>query len=219
MKIKIGKATDNDVVFNDLYMSRYHAMLYTDDKGDLILEDTGSTNFTYVKDIQIVKKKVVPEDKVAFGKYCVLTINEILHKSNDYSYDFEQLKSVYDEYIKEKIRIQSSNQFKARLYQSLPFAFIAVGGLALSFLGHVIKVKGLFIFSIILATCVPTVGVYLGARQAAKIPALMQNLANQFKTDYVCPKCGAFLGEIPYESLRSKKQCPVASCKAKWVRT
>ncbi|MDR3267055.1 MAG: FHA domain-containing protein [Tannerella sp.] len=219
MEIKIGKATDNDVVFDDLYISRYHALLYTDDKGNLILEDTGSTNFTYVNDIQIVRKKVLPENKVSFGKHSVLTISEILHKSNDYSYDFEQLKSVYDEYIKTKIRIQSSNQFKTRLFQSLPFAFIGVGGLALSFLGHAIKEKGLFIFSFVLAVCVPTIGVYLGARQAAKIPALLQNLANQFKIDYVCPKCGAFLGEVPYESLRSKKQCPVASCKAKWIRT
>jgi hypothetical protein len=219
MKIKIGKATDNNVIIDDLYISRYHALLYTDDKGNLILEDTNSTNGTFISDIQIVRKKVLPEEKVTFGKGNMLTISEILHKTNDYSYDFEQLKSVYDEYIKEKIRIQSSNQFKIRLFQSLPFAFIGVAGLVLGFLGHAIEDKTLFIFSFILAICAPTLGVYFGARQAAKIPALLQHLANQFKIDYVCPKCGTFLGEIPYESLCSKKQCPVASCKAKWIRT
>jgi hypothetical protein len=217
MKLKIGKAADNEVIIDDLYVSRYHAILYTDDKGDLILEDTNSTNATYVNDIQIVKKKVRLGDKVSFGKEYKLTISDILHQAYDYSYDFEQLKQVYDGYIKEKIRIQSSNQFKTRLFQSLPFAFIGVGGVVLGFLGH--ANKGIFIFSFILALCAPTIGVYFGARQAAKIPALLQNLSNQFKIDYVCPKCGTFLGEIPYESLRNKKQCPITSCKAKWVRT
>ncbi|MDR0836590.1 MAG: FHA domain-containing protein [Tannerella sp.] len=219
MKIKIGKATDNDVVIDDLYMSRYHALLYTDDKNRLILEDIGSTNGSYVNGIQIVKKKVALDDKIVFGKEYVLTIKDILHRIGDYSYDFEQLKPIYDQYIKEKIRIQSSNQFKTRLFQSLPFAFIGVAGLALGFFGHVSKDRGLFIVSFILAVSAPTIGVYFGARQAAKIPALLQHLANQFKIDYVCPKCGTFLGEVPYESLHSKKQCPIASCKAKWVRT
>jgi uncharacterized protein YacL (UPF0231 family) len=220
MKVKIGKAMDNDVVIDDSYTSRYHAVLYTDDKGDFIIEDTASTNGTFINDIQIVKKKVQPEDKVTFGKEYTLTVNEIMHKANDYSYDFEQLQLIYNVYIKEKIRIQSSNQFKTRLFQSLPFAFIGVTGVVLGFLGKLGEGnRGLFILSFLLAVSAPTIGVYFGARQAAKIPALLQNLANQFKIDYVCPKCGAFLGEIPYESLRNKKQCPIASCKAKWVRT
>jgi ribosomal protein L37AE/L43A len=217
MTIKIGKASDNDIVIDDSYLSRYHAVLTIDDKSNFILEDSNSTNGTFVNDIQIIKKKVVSGDKVTFGKEYTLTISEIMHTIDDYSDDFSKLKSVYDKYIKEKIRIQSSNQFKTRLFQSLPFAFVGIVGVALGFMGH--ANKGMFIVSLILAVCAPTIGVYFGARQAAKIPALLQNLANQFKIDYVCPKCGTFLGEIPYESLYNKKQCPVASCKAKWVRT
>jgi rubrerythrin len=59
------------------------------------------------------------------------------------------------------------------------------------------------------------IGIYMGAKQAAKAPKMLQDLANQFKIDYVCPKCGTFLGEIPWESLANKKQCP--SCKARWT--
>jgi hypothetical protein len=79
--------------------------------------------------------------------------------------------------------------------------------------------KPFFVISFIIAICAPTLGIYLGARQAAKIPALLQNLANKFKIDYVCPKCGTFLGDIPWESLHNKKNCPASSCKANWVRT
>jgi hypothetical protein len=77
----------------------------------------------------------------------------------------------------------------------------------------------LFAICLVLAICAPTLGIYLGARKAAKIPGLLQELANQFKIDYVCPTCGTFLGEIPWESLANKKQCPISACKAKWIRT
>ncbi|MDR0698292.1 MAG: FHA domain-containing protein [Tannerella sp.] len=216
MKVKIGKAADNDFVINDPQASRYHAQLTQDEKGYLLLEDLGSTNGTFVNDCQIVKKIVSAADKVAFGANYVLTINDILKRDNDYSDEFAHLKKVYDEYIKEKIRIQSSNQFKTRLFQSLPFAVIGVVGVVLGFMGH--ADKNIFILSFVLAVLAPTTGIYFGARQAAKIPAQLQHLANQFKIDYVCPKCGIFLGEIPWESLCNKKHCQVSSCKAKWVR-
>ena len=217
MKIKIGKAPDNKIIINDPQVSRYHALLTQEDNGDLLLEDLGSTNGTFVNDSQIIKKKVVAEDKVTFGAIYTLNISDILKCDNDYSEEFVRLNEVYEVYIKEKIRIQSSSQFKTRLFQSLPFAIIGVLGIVFGFMRD--ADKGLFIFSFILAICAPTIGIYFGARQAAKIPAKLQNLANQFKIDYVCPRCGTFLGEIPWESLSNKKQCPISSCKAKWIRT
>lgn len=217
MRIKIGKANDNDFVINDPQVSRYHALLIQDEKRDLLLEDLGSTNGTFVNNSQIIKKHVTSEDKVTFGTDYTVSIRDILKRDNDYSEEFASLKGIYDDYMKEKIRIQSSNQFKTRLFQSLPFAVIGVTGIVLGFMGH--TNRGFFVFSFILAVCAPTIGIYFGARQAAKIPAQLQHLANQFKIDYVCPKCGTFLGEIPWESLSNKKQCPVSSCRAKWIRT
>ena len=218
MKISIGKATDNKYIINDQQVSRYHASLTKEDDGDIILEDLNSTNGTFVNGVQIIKKKVLAKDKVSFGNAdCILYISDILKFDNDYSEDFALLKNIYDVYIKEKINIQSSNQFKTRIFQSLPFGVIGILGVVLGFMGH--ANNGLFIFSIIMAVCAPTIGIYFGARQAAKIPAKLQSLANQFKIDYVCPKCGTFLGEVPWESLQNKKQCPLSSCRAKWVRT
>ena len=216
MKIKIGKAPDNKLIINDPHVSRYHALFTKDDNGELFLEDLGSTNGTFVNGNQIIKKKVLADDKVTFGTNYTLTISDILKYDNDYSEEFAHLNDVYELYIKEKIRIQSSSQFKTRLFQSMPFAFIGVLGIVLGFRN---AEKGLFIFSFILAVLAPTIGIYFGARQAAKIPAQLQNLANKFKIDYVCPKCGTFLGEVPWESLQNKKQCPISSCRAKWIRT
>jgi hypothetical protein len=43
----------------------------------------------------------------------------------------------------------------------------------------------------------------------------MSAAQDQFKIDYVCPKCGTFLGELPWGSLAKRKSC---QCKARWIR-
>ena len=48
MKIKIGKAEDNDFIVNDPHVSRHHACLVREDHGCWLLEDLGSTNGTFV---------------------------------------------------------------------------------------------------------------------------------------------------------------------------
>ncbi|MDR1403845.1 MAG: FHA domain-containing protein [Tannerellaceae bacterium] len=216
MVITIGKAADNDVVVNDPYVSRYHARLLRDEEGCLFLEDIASTNGTFVNGSRIVKKKVSLTDTVLLGEKYKLELSEVLKTGNDYSEEFARLKDIYDKYVEQKVKIQSSNQFKTRLFQALPFAFIGILGVLISALGKGSAV--LFGISLFVTICVPTVGIYLGAKQSAKIPRQLQDLSNRFKIDYVCPKCGTFLGEIPWESLSNRKQCPVSSCKAKWVK-
>lgn len=216
MMIKIGKADDNDFVVKDPHVSRYHARLIREEGGHLILEDTASTNGTFVNGIQIIKKRVTPTDTIRLGDSYVMNLRNVLKYNNDYSEEFASLKKVYDDYIQAKVKIQSSNQFKTRLFQSLPFALPGIVGVIIGFLG-----KGSpewFGLSLFITVCAPTVGIYLGAKQSAKIPHQLQEIANQFKIEYVCPKCGTFLGEIPWESLKNKKQCPIHSCNAKWVK-
>ena len=213
MIIRLGKATDNEVVADHPHVSRHHARLTRDQEGRLLLEDLGSTNGTFVNDAQVLRKYVVPTDRVRLGDASEWLVSEILKYNNDYSAEFELLKRVYDDYVDAKVKIQSANQFKTRLLQSLPFAIPGIVGVIVGFLG-----KGSmtwFSVSLLITGCAPMIGIYLGAKQSARTPAQLQALANQFKIDYVCPKCGTFLGEVPWESLRNRKQCP--ACKAKWV--
>ena len=128
MIIKIGKANDNDFVVNDPHVSRHHAKLVREEGGCWLLEDLGSTNGTFVNGSQIVKKHVTPSDTIKLGDNYVLNMSEALKSSNDYSEEFAALKQVYDNYIQAKVKIQSSNQFKTRLFQSLPFAIPGVVG-------------------------------------------------------------------------------------------
>ncbi len=214
MKITIGKAPDNDLVADEAQVSRHHACLYRTDDGAYMLEDLQSTNGTFVNGVQIVRKRVTQADRICLGDAYETSLEAILKAGNDYSEEFARLKPVYDEYIREKIRIQSSNQFKTRLFQALPFAIPGIIGVLIGFAG-----KGSptwFAVSLLITVCAPVIGIYFGARQSAKIPEQLQALTNQFKIDYVCPKCGTFLGEIPWESLKNKKHCPVPTCRARW---
>ena len=217
MIVKIGKAPDNDYRIDDAQISRYHARLSAEpQQADWLLEDLDSANGTFVNGIQIVRKRITAGDEIRFGMNHHTNLGRIVAAKNDYSEAFAALKPVYDRYIQQKIKIQSGNQFKARLFQALPFALPGVIGIVIGFLG-----KGnplLFGCSLFVAICAPVVGIYFGAKQAAKVPSLLHALGDQFKIDYVCPKCGTFLGEVPWESLRNRQQCPVSSCKANWVR-
>ncbi len=215
MIIKIGKNNDNDFVVNDPHISRHHARLIREENGCWLLEDLNSTNGTFVNGSQVVKKRVSLKDRIQFGENYSTSVPEILKFNNDYSEEFASLKAIYNTYIEQKVKIQSSNQFKTRLFQALPFALPGIVGVIIGFLG--IGSPTLLGVSLFITICAPTVGIYMGAKQSAKIPQQLQDLTNQFKIDYVCPKCGTFLGEIPWESLANRKQCPVTSCKAKWV--
>jgi FOG: FHA domain len=214
MIVNIGKAEENDLVIDNSSVSRNHARLYTDGSAGWILEDLNSTNGTFVNEIQILKKNITSSDRIRFGNSDTYSLNDLLHANNNYSEEFEKLKKIYQSYIEEKVKIQSSNQLKTRLFQSLPFALPGIIGVTIGFLG-----KGspeMFGISLFITILAPTIGIYMGAKQASKVPLQLQILADNFKINYVCPKCGAFLGEIPWESLANKKQCP--SCKAKWVK-
>ena len=137
--ITIGKANDNEYVVNDPSVSRHHAQLTYEEEGHWILEDLGSTNGTFVNGIQIARKQVTSKDVIKLGNSYVLDLAEVLKANNDYSEEFAALKQVYDNYIQAKIKIQSSNQFKTRLLQSLPFALPGIIGVLIGSPGKEVR--------------------------------------------------------------------------------
>ncbi len=216
MDITIGKSPDNDFIADNAEVSRHHARLLQTADGDYLLEDLQSTNGTFVNGVQIIRKRVKETDNLRFGDTFETTLSDILKAGNDYTKEFAALKGVYDEYVSEKIRIQSSNQFKTRLFQALPFAIPGIIGVLIGFLGK--GSASWFAVCLLITVCAPVAGIYLGAKQSAKIPEQLQELTNRFKINYVCPKCGTFLGDVPWESLKKKRKCPVPTCHARWSK-
>lgn len=75
LDIRIGRATDNQVVLDDLLVSRYHAVLRrTGNQWELV--DNHSANGTYVNGNRIVRAIIGPNDIVGIG-------HQLLHLSGD----------------------------------------------------------------------------------------------------------------------------------------
>lgn len=64
--LMIGKATGNDILLDEEGVSRYHARLSIDGT-ELVLEDLGSTNGTYVNSKRVERCALMPKDKITIG--------------------------------------------------------------------------------------------------------------------------------------------------------
>jgi pSer/pThr/pTyr-binding forkhead associated (FHA) protein len=67
----IGRARDNDVVIDNLSVSRHHAKLLLRD-GQVILEDQGSENGCLVNGRSVARAVITDEDEIFIGKHQIL---------------------------------------------------------------------------------------------------------------------------------------------------
>lgn len=67
----IGRARDNDVVIDNLSVSRHHAKLFLRD-GQVILEDQGSENGCLVNGRSVARAAITDEDEVFVGKHQIV---------------------------------------------------------------------------------------------------------------------------------------------------
>lgn len=127
---------------------------------------------------------------------------------NHYREEFRKLKDVYDKYTADKVAIQRESGM-ANFYRMLPMTLMALVSMgaacipALRILSPFIAVigLGLLVFSLFKS--------FNGSRNN---PEKLEALNKQFMIDYVCPKCGNFLGFLPFENLETR--LPVTSVNA-----
>lgn len=77
----IGKSPDNHIVLNYSDVSRKHAVLYKDTNGNIVIEDTNSTNGTYVNGIRITSKVLQRGDKVTITRNYPLNWENVFSSS------------------------------------------------------------------------------------------------------------------------------------------
>jgi ABC-type multidrug transport system ATPase subunit len=65
--VRIGRSADNDLVLEDLQVSRHHAELSRDASGDWVLVDLGSHNGTFVNGSRITRERLAETDLVSFA--------------------------------------------------------------------------------------------------------------------------------------------------------
>jgi len=66
LSVKIGRETDNDVIFNDDSVSRHHATLRSS-KGHYFVHDLKSANGTFVSGNRILDAEISDGDRIRFG--------------------------------------------------------------------------------------------------------------------------------------------------------
>jgi pSer/pThr/pTyr-binding forkhead associated (FHA) protein len=67
-EIMIGRNTENDIVIENLAVSKLHAKIVKQD-GAYYIEDLNSTNGTYLNKIRITKKDLKNNDIIIIGKH------------------------------------------------------------------------------------------------------------------------------------------------------
>lgn len=237
MEIIIGRKGTQRTPITDTTVSREHCKLTINADGTYTLENL-SINGTFVNSNSIIRTVVTPDTILRLGANFSIAVRDLLPlqaanikprqaqqqnplqqfvkpavdpNQERYEMEFRKLKSVYEKYTADKLAIQKEAGM-TNFYRMLPMTLMAIVSLGaacipgLGALSPVIAVVGLglLVFSLFKS--------YNGNRDN---PEKLEALNKQFMIDYVCPKCGNFLGFIPYENLENKSTCNF--CKCKWV--
>lgn len=237
MEIIIGRKGTQRTPITDTTVSREHCKLTINADGTYTLENL-SINGTFVNGNSIIRTVVTPDTILRLGANFSIAVRDLLPlqaanikprqaqqqnplqqfakpavdpNQERYEMEFRKLKSVYEKYTADKLAIQKEAGM-TNFYRMLPMTLMAIVSLGaacipgLGALSPVIAVVGLglLVFSLFKS--------YNGNRDN---PEKLEALNKQFMINYVCPKCGNFLGFIPYENLENKSTCNF--CKCKWV--
>ena len=220
MEIIIGRKGQQQITITDLSVSREHCKLTSNPDGTYTLENLGA-NGTFVNGKSIIRTIVDKNTIIQLGSSYSVAIKDLIplqqvaspsqQVTENYEEKFRRLKAIYDKYSADKIAIQKEagvNNF----YRMLPMTLLSLVGLgatAIPALGNVAPVIGVIGILLLIYSLVKS---YQGSRDN---PEKMEALNRQFMIDYVCPKCGNFLGFVPYEVLANKSTC--SFCKCKWI--
>ena len=126
--------------------------------------------------------------------------------------DIRPLKKVWDHYEAENLKIQ----IKERKFNALRSAtgLITMLAIALSIAGGGRNKWYLALYAIAI---IVSVAFFIKAyMDSSKLPQKRQELSKQFQRDYVCPHCGHFMGNQPYDILAQNGCCPY--CKKHFIQ-
>lgn len=231
---------EGEIRVNNGSVSGKHAKLTKLIDGTYRIEDLNSTNGTTVNGVRIISKTISASDIVALGgvivdlSQCFSNLpkqKEVAQNPNDlqtrptinldYSEQFEKKKFVYDQYNRKKVKIQSETASKVMMMRSLPMIVPAMLSLAVLIMGEsgsefktTIAIIGGLLSIIGLVW-----GIQASAKAQSKIPEMLLELEDDFKVEYICPRCKVFLGNLPWKNLRNRGECSNPQCRAKFVKS
>ncbi len=223
----IGRAADNRLVIDKPGVSRKHARVTFVTDHVVLLEDLDSTFGTVVDGWRIARTIISLDSRIGLGPESLdpqlifavrqppvavakpAQVPQMAPDADvggpDVQRAFRRLEHVYDIYMEAReILLVKGPVRQAWVRGSIGLAPV-VGAVTLGLVGG-----GLGFIPLIAGA----VGQILAAH-FINIPEKLAALDKEFKRSYVCPRCGQFLGNVPYAELVKRRQC--RECKAKWI--
>lgn len=208
--IKLGRATENDKVFEQGDVSSYHATVTLIGENEYEVEDLDSVNGTYVNGYRIKKAIISDKDELRLSANVIVDIPALFGKAKqtlpsetktnpkDYVKEFEELRAIYIRYKEDRKKIvKRHNQKMAIVRGAITFSPM----LALMVTGGSPHTMGIMILGSTLAG-IMTSGV--------SIQDKLDELDENFRIRYVCPnrQCGQQLNGQPWAVIHSTGFCP-----------
>lgn len=193
-----------------LSVLQQHCRLEFTDSG-IRLKNLDINSFTYVNGQAVEMKTITRQDMIELGEDKFPLDWEAVDALIPPEADIRPLQEIWSEYDRQNIKLQIDE----RRFNTLRSAtgLITMIAIALSIMtgGRSIWYIVLYVIAI-LASLLFTIKAY---RDSSKVPQLRNELNRQFQHDYVCPKCGHFLGNQSYDILTQNHQCPY--CRVKFI--
>lgn len=214
-KIKVGRSSKNDVTYTDPSISNYHLEVEFKSYSEYIISDLGSTNGTYVNDLNISSSSLKVTDKLTLGSLDFSTkdffddINKFVKKNkSDFNEEYKKVMRLFEQYQGRKNSIVKPPLLPTVLKLGSGIVIILV----LVFYEN--KIPGGNIYPFIMAVGLIPVVVNMLSNSQVKKSEKLDLLKLEFEDRLVCPKCQSTLLNHSITYWKGKTGCSNARCDA-----
>ena len=189
--------------FVPTYVSRKHIsmQLLTDGKWKIV--NLNDRNVTYVNGIGVEGMVVSEDDKIELGESRFLFPWDAIKDFENALIDISPLKKIWDDYDEKRIQFQiPERKFNAARSATGIITMLAIACSII--LGH----GPVYICLYVLAIGTSVLFTYQAYKKSSEIPRQQREMNKLFQQNYVCPKCGHFMGFQDYDVHAQGDACP-----------
>lgn len=192
-------------------VSRHHISLQPAGNGKWKIKNLNEKNVTFVNGIAVESKTISESDKIELGNSHYLFQWAALSEPKVETIDIRHLEKIWDWYETTQLEMKESekrilnNQKLASVLSSCGILFVFVEGLG--FLRFILMG---------LSVLITLYFWYRGNNSGSSLDIRLNELSKDFRKKYICPKCGHFMGNTPYDVLIQNDGC--FNCKTKFKK-
>lgn len=182
------------------------------------IENLNEENVTYVNGVEVDSKKITEKSVIELGddQYRIGLAKILKLIGYQPTFSLKHLNRVWDRYDKALLRLQLEDK-KKQNQQKLQGIVSQVSMLCVIIPSVMPSFPLPPWLRAVLVSAALGMGIYFylkGNKTDDSFIIKKRELDEQFKEDYVCPnpKCGEFLGFVPYDQLRNRKKCSNCNC-------